>query len=242
LRKVVPSSLRRATRIAVPTHFVGTTLTKYFATDSSRIDVVRHGLEEHTGTNATPASVVREKFNLGHRQVLVFPAITHPHKNHRFILEMMTTPGSIWNDDNLVVVFAGGQGRAASDVDEMVNDLNLTHRVVRPGRVSADDRDGLLMAAEAMVFPSEYEGFGAPLVESMRLGTPFIASDRASIPEVAGDAGIIAPLTFNAWNQALADIRTRRTEIVSAGHARAEVFTSIKSAHDLVECYEKALS
>ena len=37
---------------------------------------------------------------------------------------------------------------------------------------------GLIALAEALVFPSEYEGFGAPVLEAMALGTPVICSDR----------------------------------------------------------------
>ena len=48
-----------------------------------------------------------------------------------------------------------------------------------------------LAGAEALVFPSEYEGFGAPVLEAMVLGTPVICSDRAALPEVVGDAGLL---------------------------------------------------
>jgi len=41
------------------------------------------------------------------------------------------------------------------------------------------------------VFPSLYEGFGPPVLESMLLGTPVISSNTASIPEVAGDAALL---------------------------------------------------
>ena len=43
------------------------------------------------------------------------------------------------------------------------------------------------------MFPSEYEGFGAPVLEAMALGTPVICSDRAALPEVAGDAALVRP-------------------------------------------------
>lgn len=88
-----------------------------------------------------------------------------------------------------------------------------------------------------MVFPSEYEGFGAPLIEAMRTGTPVIASDRASIPEVLGGCGIVRRLEPAAWAGALADARRDRSVLVSAGRARAAEFTSALSAEDLVAQY-----
>ncbi len=44
--------------------------------------------------------------------------------------------------------------------------------------------------AEALVFPSLYEGFGLPILESMAVGTPVICSDVASLPEVCGDCAL----------------------------------------------------
>ncbi len=46
--------------------------------------------------------------------------------------------------------------------------------------------------ALAVVYPSIYEGFGLPVLESMALGTPVISSDTSSLPEVGGDAVLYA--------------------------------------------------
>ena len=82
--------------------------------------------------------------------------------------------------------------------------------MIRPGRVTDADRDGFIAAAEALVFPSEYEGFGAPVLEAMSLGTPVVCSDRAALPEVAGDAALVRPLTVEAWATALDEVAAHR--------------------------------
>jgi glycosyltransferase involved in cell wall biosynthesis len=123
-----------------------------------------------------------------------------------------------------------------------IADHDLSSRVVLPGRVSNEDRNGLLKMADAMVFPSEYEGFGAPVIEAMRMGAPIISSDRASLPGVIGDAGLVLPLTVEAWSDALDIVRQRREELVALGHSRSHLFTAALSATDLVEQYRIALN
>ena len=103
----------------------------------------------------------------------------------------------------------GGRGLAEDEVVATIDRLGLGPRVIRPGRVPAADRDGLIAAAEALVFPSEYEGFGAPLLEAMAAGTPVVCSDRAAVPEVVGDAALVRPIDPDAWKGALDDVEQR---------------------------------
>jgi glycosyltransferase involved in cell wall biosynthesis len=242
LRRVVPSSVRRATRVVVPSRFVADSLTKSFATSPKKIGVVRHGLESDLSSAATDEATLRAKFQLGAGPVLVFPAITHPHKNHLFLLGLLAHTGGSWADPTLRIVFAGSEGSHHAQVLSFIAEHGLSSRVVMPGRVSNEDRNGLLKMADAMVFPSEYEGFGAPVIEAMRMGAPIISSDRASLPGVIGDAGLVLPLTVDTWADALDVVRARRDELVALGHSRSQLFTASLSATDLVEQYRIALN
>jgi glycosyltransferase involved in cell wall biosynthesis len=51
--------------------------------------------------------------------------------------------------------------------------------------------------AEALIFPSRYEGFGMPIVEAMACGCPVITTTNGSLAEVAGDAAFLV-----AWDDA----------------------------------------
>jgi glycosyltransferase involved in cell wall biosynthesis len=239
LRNRVPSAIRRATVIAAPSEYVRSSIEHNFGTDRARTTVVRHGLEQEIGQGKTSESELRQRFNLGQSRILVMPAITHPHKNHQFILNLLANQ---WRAEDVKVVMVGGKGLADNAVQRQIVDLGLSERVVRSGRVNAPDRDGLLAMAEALVFPSLYEGFGAPVIEAMALGAPVITSNCASLPEVVGDAGLVLGLSGSEWSGALDQVRQQRHELVQRGLARAAQFSAAKSAEDLVLAYEKVLA
>ena len=89
------------------------------------------------------------------------------------------------------------------------------------------------------MFPSEYEGFGAPVLEAMALGTPVICSDRAALPEVAGDAALVRPLELDAWKGVLDEVD--RESMAAAGRARAASFSTAASGAALAAAYGRCL-
>lgn len=239
LQNRVPSSIFRASAVAVPSAYVASSLIKSFEVSSNKIQVVRHGVSDTLGSEATSESELRRRFNLGAFEILFMPAITHPHKNHEFLLQLLATK---WTSPDLKLVLAGGEGRAELAIQQRIIELGIARRVVRLGRVGPNDRDGLIKMALALVFPSSYEGFGAPVLEAMKLGTPVIASDQTSLPEVIGDAGLILPLEIEAWSAAIDHVRQRRRELIELGIQRAAEFTDVRSGEDLCLAYERALS
>jgi glycosyltransferase involved in cell wall biosynthesis len=234
LRVAVPRSIRHATVVAVPSEYVRTTIVEGFRIAPERVVVVPHGVD--IPTTRTPDDELRARYGLGDRRYLVYPALTHPHKQHQFLLDLLAGP---WSDPDLALVLLGGRGLSEDDVAGAIAALELGPRVIRPGRVSEADRDGLVAGAEALVFPSEYEGFGAPVLEAMALGTPVICSDRAALPEVAGDAALVRPLELDAWAGALDEID--REVLAAAGRARAATFSTAASGAALAAAYRLCL-
>jgi glycosyltransferase involved in cell wall biosynthesis len=194
---------------------------------------VPHGFEPDLLSDITGEHDLRDRYALGDQPVIVYPAVTNPHKNHQFLLDLLATK---WRDTEQLLVLIGGSGSAEGVVRSAADP-----RIRRLGRVSASDRSGLLKLAEAMVFPSQYEGFGAPLIEAMALGCPVVASDSTCIPSIVDGAGLVLPLTIDAWADALERVRRDRSTMIAAGLVRAQAFTARASGAALAAAYATAL-
>jgi glycosyltransferase involved in cell wall biosynthesis len=230
---VLPRSIERAAVVAVPSDYVRDTVLAACDVSPDRVMVVPHGFVAPEAQLVAGEQDVRRRFDLGDGPVLVYPAVTHPHKNHRFLIDLMA---SAWTDPDLRLVFIGGVGRAEAEI------ATADPRVRRLGRVSDTDRNGLLAMAEAMVFPTQYEGFGAPLVEAMALGAPVVASDVTCVPSIVADGGIVLPLVAEAWAGVLDDVRSRRTALRAAGVRRAAAFSVEASGAALTATYRRGLA
>ena len=103
-RRAIPRSVGRAAVVAVPSEYVRGTVIDAYGIDPERVVVVPHGVEPTLGPTLRrrrSSAALRARG----RPMLVYPAITHPHKNHRFLLELMARH---WTDPDLRLVLLGG--------------------------------------------------------------------------------------------------------------------------------------
>lgn len=95
------------------------------------------------------------------------------------------------------------------------------------GRVADDELRSIYGGAYALIYPSDYEGFGLPVLEAQACGCPVVTSLRSSLPEVGGAASVYArEQTAAAYRDALDHLHApgRRAEVVTKGLANAAKF------------------
>jgi glycosyltransferase involved in cell wall biosynthesis len=103
----------------------------------------------------------------------------------------------------------------------------------------------LYRSAQALVYPSRYEGFGLPLLEAMACGTPVIAARTSSIPEIVGDAAVLLdPDDEEGWIAAIERVledAPHRARLQSAGASRAREFSWRRTAEETARVYRGLL-
>ncbi|MEI8129401.1 MAG: glycosyltransferase family 1 protein [bacterium] len=172
---------------------------------------------------------VRIKYNIPAGKKYLFSLCTlEPRKNLIFAVKNFIKFIKQNNIDDFVFVLGGGHWESFIEkISEEIKDFE--DKIIKIGYVENEDMSALYSGAEMFVFPSLYEGFGMPILESMKCGCPVICSNITSMPEVIGDCGIqINPENdadlIKAFEKMYFD-KTFRAECIEKGLKRSERFT-----------------
>lgn len=240
LRINVPFSARNCEVVSVPSQWVKNDIVSSFRTDPNRVAVVPFGSERLFGDSPISVDEARSKYRL-EGPYFFFPGRAYPHKNHRFLLEAFSVL-----DAEADLVFTGPAWFRDKEVFGAIRHMRFKGRVRHLGQVERRDLAGLYAGAAALVYPSRFEGFGAPVLEAMSVGCPVISSNVAALPEVVGEAGILLdPLDQPAWTETMAKIladTSIREGLIKKGYERAAQFSWDRSARLQLEAYEQALN
>lgn len=104
------------------------------------------------------------------------------YKNFKVATELVHTLG------DLCLVMVGGPPLTFQEKKKL---HGVAHKVFHFTSIASTDLNILYNNAFCLLYPSDYEGFGLPVLEAMKSGCPVVASNRASIPEISGGACLL---------------------------------------------------
>ncbi|MGB3514956.1 MAG: glycosyltransferase family 1 protein [Elainellaceae cyanobacterium] len=163
----------------------------------------------------------------------------HPRKNMFAVLKAL----AMLRQQGLPVHLLKAGADFTADQKTYLQRQNLTDFATYVGKPEQAELVAAYNAADMLVAPSLYEGFGITPLEAMACGTPVIASNTAALPEAVGEAGLlVAPDDIGGIAAAVANLSTNsglRTTLIEKGVARASQMTWARSAEIVASTYER---
>ena len=221
-------------------------LIELYDVDTEKISVLLSGLDSryHVINDDECLLTMRNEYSIGNVPYLFTIGTIQPRKNYSRVIKALKMVRDRGYDLHLVI--AGGKGWLEDEMYRTLDDTQLYDVVHLIGYAKDEHLAALYSAAECVVFPSLYEGFGFPVLEGMACGTPVVTSNVSSLPEVAGDAALMVDpydveAIANAIQTILDDSEMKNT-LIERGFKQAERFTWENSAKHLRKIYTDVLS
>jgi glycosyltransferase involved in cell wall biosynthesis len=202
-------------------------LVAYLGLDAGKTVVAANGVVWPAGFAVDAANLLA---SAGAEPYLLILGTREPRKNVMLVFDMLARAPALLESHRFV--FAGKMGWLAEQhaLPDALEPAVAAGRIVFPGFVGDRVKYRLLAGAEATLYPSLFEGFGLPVLESLSAGTPCVASWSSSIPEVGGAVcSYFDPLSAAGMQHALEQMLARRRDegeaLRAACRAHAARFT-----------------
>ncbi len=202
-------------------------IVEILGTDPSRISVVHHGYR----------AVAESAKQLFDRYVL----FVGERKGYKNFLPWLSAIRPIFNLDPNLKVVCTGSPFTASEL-KLFRKWSIADRLVH---ISASDAElvSLYRYALCFVFPSQYEGFGIPILEAFANGCPVCLSNASCFPEVAGEAALFFnPNDAQSMQDTLKEVlvsSSLRKELSEKGMLRSKEFSIERMVKQTCDVYRK---
>ena len=242
-RVVVKRLARRQDAVIAVSDTTAADIRQFFGVREDRLSTVHNGID-HTRFNTVGAegatTHVAERWGMRKPYFLFVSRLEHPGKNHTRLIGAYEQFRRETNAD-VELVLGGGDWHGVEVIRQRAAQSPFAQDIRFLGFVPDAELPALYQAAQAMVYPSLFEGFGLPPIEAMACGCPVICSTRGALGEVVGDAAsIVDPESESDIARALCAALAGRSGI-ERGIAHAETFSWDRAAKETLSVYHSAV-
>ena len=182
-----------ATKIITISEFSKKEIVDFYQIPEEKVVVVYNGYDNQSYRRLNKVGDesfrLKEKFNI-EAPYFMFVGRIEAKKNIPNLIKAFGEFKKARPEDKHILVLVGRIGYGFEDVEENIFQYKLEDSVKILEYLPTEEVVFLLNNADLFIFPSNYEGFGMPVLEAMACGCPVICSNTTALPEVAGEAAI----------------------------------------------------
>ncbi|GHT75436.1 glycosyl transferase [Bacteroidia bacterium] len=242
VKKELPPLLHQCKAIITCSESSKNDLIRFFDIDPDKIHVtywgVRHDLFKPLTDKEDIKSYLWKKYNIN-KPYFFSVSCGYGRKNTLQLLEAYLQLLKNNPDNDLVVIW----NNYGEDVIQLLE--KSKDRIHILNNVRDEDLVRLYSAATSLFFPSSYEGFGLPILESMACGIPVVTCDNSSLREVGGEVAIYTPSPdVSDLKKVMENFENGNYNVASLsnkGIERASTFTWKKCARETLDIYKKQM-
>jgi glycosyltransferase involved in cell wall biosynthesis len=243
-RHIFRKSAMRADHIISISEATKADLVHFFNIPADKISVIYPAFDDVFQPLAEDRlAAVRQTYRLP-QTYLLYVGTIEPRKNilrTAQAFDRLLDSGRIPSECEFLVV--GSKGWYYKDILKGIATLKHKDQIRLTGPIYGEDLAGVYQLAMTMAYPSEFEGFGYPVLEAMRLGTPVLTGSTSSLPEAGGDAAILVDPTnvdeIAAGLEGLLTDADLRRDCVTRGRVHAASFSPHTMAAQTLEVYRR---
>jgi len=230
-------AINRADHIICISHSTKKDLMSFYDIPESRVSVIHLGYKR-----LRPKLVKNMSEIVTERPYLLYVGLRVGYKNFASLLRAVSQSKRLRSNFDII---AFGGGAFSSNEMSIIDSLGFARENVR--QVSGDDSclGSLYESAAAFIYPSKYEGFGIPPLESMAHSCPVVCSNTSSIPEVVGPAAeLFDPNNLEQIVHAIENVvfsDQRREELILLGEERLNNFSWEQCAKETLSVYRSLM-
>jgi glycosyltransferase involved in cell wall biosynthesis len=207
---------------------------KLFAVPDAKISLVYHGFNKMDTIETTD-------FSMPFQDYILYVGDRKLYKNfNRFVSAVQPVLAA---NKNINLICTGGGAFTAPEI-ELLQNNNIKNRAVQLN-VTDSRLHRLYQQALVFVFPSEYEGFGFPILEAFDAGCPVAVSNTSCFKEVGGDAVMyFDPYNIDEMTETISTVITNRqltASLVEKGKKQLGKFTMEKCVAETLAVYKKLM-
>ena len=236
-------SVQYADHIVCTSEHAAKDVSKYYEVPEHKISIVPWCISDHWKCPVSDLSIAKvlKKYQIERSYVLSVGTL-QPRKNFDRLIDAFLKVEKDLKTKEVLLVIVGKEGWGC---ETLIKKINANKgKVLHLNSVQDEDLRKIYRGASAVVFPSLYEGFGMPALESFASSVPLVAANATSIPEVTGDAALLFdPLSVDSISKALSDVLINddvAVELVKKGAERLKLFSEDAMIDQLLKLYNKA--
>lgn len=180
-------------------------IVKYYGVSESKIQVVYQTCNPDFQNVLSDAQIdsVLKQYKLPD-DFLLYVGTINRRKN---LLSVVKAINAIKKDLKTPLLVVGNGKEYKQEIEEYIKLQNLEKLIYFAPYIRNDHLPALYQNAKAFIYPSKYEGFGIPIIESLYSKTPVITTRMSSLPEAAGPGAIyVEPEKIEEISEAILSI------------------------------------